>query len=665
MALHPRLLLIALVACLLMFCSDHTGDVQGDITSGATTIRAAGTTLCLDAPSSSNGATLQFNTCSTAKTQTFELVPVSTTAYDVHTSWGLCVDWQYSSSSGLQVLQRTCEGPSSVGQQWLVTGTVGSQSIEAGNAKGCLEQSGSSAVTEPCGGAHQSFALSSGPLDGGIPTTDAGTKAVVADFSGSSSAELALSSLPADNVAALSSPGTSISLPNLDIAAGHDGVLAVALFAESPLTSPWCKWGAIDHGIKFTQVHSVPGSSDTLYVGTFGHGDNLVIPGKQTLYCGWGNTAMVAVGAASFLGVHTWMAQYNPTVTFNSGTSTQPYVDVPTGPSHMSMAFMMHATSVATSLTAESQTLQWAVHGGLNAAMTTASGSGASVKHQFTLGSSSSWVAVGVDLANQPFNLEQRWMGPPSATSTQAPTGVQSASLTHFVVGTGADEYLTVGITSPGSLTGLKVTWDGQSLSQIDAFAIPGDSVPVCAHVTWQTNGGSSCGTSGSPTQPYLYWYGLSAPHPGNKTLSVTWTNDISGSLEPLVDVMALSFSEVDPSLPYQHISHANGVLSGKAGPVSLGISSDAATDMTLALLGNGGGSIWCDPTRTMNAPSVGHGIDFASTRAPGAQGGGTVTHTWTHGTGPESDGQTCAAVTTPASATPYGIIGFELLHAQ
>lgn len=197
-------------------------------------------------------------------------------------------------------------------------------------------------------------------------------------------------------------------------------------------------------------------------------------------------------------------------------------------------------------------------------------------------------------------------------------------------------------------------------MSQIDAFPIPSDTALYCTHTTWASN---SCDTYGANTQAYLYWYGLKLPHRGNKLLSVSWTNDLSGSLEPLVDAMALSFANVNQSKPYQNISHANGSVSD-AGPVSLQVASGGSNDMSVALIGDGGGVIWCNPTRTSNAPSTGHGIDFASSRAAGPSGGGTVTHSWTRGTGPADNQNTCSSVSGPTFAVNYGISGFDIVSS-
>jgi hypothetical protein len=197
-------------------------------------------------------------------------------------------------------------------------------------------------------------------------------------------------------------------------------------------------------------------------------------------------------------------------------------------------------------------------------------------------------------------------------------------------------------------------------MSQIDAYPIRNVTVSMCTHFTYQSNGASVCDTYGESTQPYLYWYGLELPHAGNKLLNVSWTNDLSGSLEPLIDAMALSFANVDQSRPYQNISHANGSLNGNAGPVSLHITSGGPDDMTVALMGNGG--VWCDPTQTSNVASVGHGIGIASSRASGPSGGGVVTHSWMHGTGPANNQSSCSSVTATTYPVIYGISGFDIV---
>jgi hypothetical protein len=48
-----------------------------------------------------------------------------------------------------------------------------------------------------------------------------------------------------------------------------------------------------------------------------------------------------------------------------------------------------------------------------------------------------------------------------------------------------------------------------------------------------------------------LSWYYLVAPHKGPNRLSVSWSNDFSGTPEPLVDVGAISFSGVDQTTPF------------------------------------------------------------------------------------------------------------------
>ena len=486
--------------------------------------------------------------------------------------------------------------------------------------------------------------------------------AVTLDYDGNSSVAVSLNSAAADNSAALSSPGTRISLPNLDIGSGQDGGLYVALFSQGmALRHPWCKWNV--RGVTLFKTVAVPGANDTIYLFSMTHGDTAAQIGKQNLVCGWRNASLAAVGAVSFKGIQTWPAQYSPAVTVNTGSGTQPLVDIPSGSNHMTMAFMMHASNVATTVTGQTQTLQWAISGKTpNGALTTAPGASGSVRHHFTLDASLPWAVVGIDLPNQPVNIDQRWLGHPTSAGNQPPSGVQSLTLHNFQVGSGADEYMMVGITSPGSLMNLQVTWDGQAMSQIDVYPIPNDTVPRCIHFTYQWNGASACDTYGASTQPYLYWYGLKLPHAGNKRLNLSWTNDLSGSLAPLIDAMALSFANVDQSTPYQNISHANGSVNGNAGPVSLQIKTGGSNNMTVALLGNGGGNIWCDPTQTSNVPSVGHGIGIASSRAPGPWGGGVVTHSWMHGTGPADNQSSCARVTATPYPFVYGISGFDIV---
>jgi hypothetical protein len=486
--------------------------------------------------------------------------------------------------------------------------------------------------------------------------------AVTLDYGGNSSVAVSLNSASADNSAALSSPGTSISLPNLDIGPGQDGGLYVALFSQgTTLSNPWCKWNV--RGVTLFKTVAVPGTNDTMYLFSMTHGDTAAQIGKQNLVCGWDNATLAAVGAVSFKGVQTWPAQYSPAVTVNTGSGTHPLIDISSGPNHMTLAFMMHATSLAAYVTGQTRTLQWAISGNTpNAALTTAPGASGSVRHQFILGASLPWVVVGIDLPNQPVNIDQRWLGLPASAGNQPPSGVQSLTLQNFQVGSGVNEYMVVGITSPGSLTNLQVTWDSQAMSQIDAYPIPNDTVAMCKHGTFQSNGASACDTYGTSTQPYLYWYGLKLPHEGNRLLNVSWTNDLSGSLEPLIDAMALSFANVDQSTPYQNTSHANGSLNGHAGPVSLRIKSGGPNDMTVALLGDGGGNIWCDPTQASNVPSVGHGIGIASSRAPGPSGGGVVTHSWMHGTGPANNESSCASVTSTTYSVIYGMSGFDIV---
>ncbi len=485
---------------------------------------------------------------------------------------------------------------------------------------------------------------------------------VTLDYSGNSSVAVSVNSTSTNNFAALSSPGTTISLPNLDIGPGQDGGLYVALFSQgTALRKPWCKWNV--RGLNLFKTVAVPSTNDTIYLFSMTHGDSAAQIGKQNLLCGWDNASLAAVGAISFKGIQTWPAQYSPSVTVNTGFGTQPLIDIPSGSNHMTMAFMMHAGNVATSLKGHTKTLQWAISGKTpNGALMTAPGASGFVRHQFTLGASLPWAVVGIDLPNQPVNIDQRWLGLPTSAGDQPPSGVQSLTLHNFEVGGGANEYMVVGITSPGSLMKLQVTWDSQAMSQIDAYPIRNAAVPMCTHGTFQSNGASACDTYGASTQAYLYWYGLKLPHAGNKLLNVSWTNDLSGSMAPLIDAMALSFANVDQSTPYQNVTHANGSVKGNAGPASLRIPSGGSNNMTVALLGNGGGNIWCDPTQTSNVPSVGHGIDIASSRAPGPAGGGVVTHSWMHGAGPANNRSGCSSVTATANSVVYGISGFDIV---
>jgi hypothetical protein len=235
------------------------------------------------------------------------------------------------------------------------------------------------------------------------------------------------------------------------------------------------------------------------------------------------------------------------------------------------------------------------------------------------------WGGVGVDIPVAPANY----------ISAYLPKGAQSVDLTSFVVGSGANEALFVGITSPGQLN-MTVTWDGQALSQLDAYPVP--------------NGFVDCHTGGCQTQGHLYWYFLAAPHPGNRVLNVSWTNTTANWGDPIVDIGVISFSGVNQTTPFSSITHSSGLDDGVDSPVDSITIPSAAGDETVALWSSVNMEA-CKWNQTPNWPTDGHGIDNESSRAAGTPGSNT--HSLVHA------GSVCG-ISAPSGGY-WGMSGFNI----
>jgi hypothetical protein len=244
---------------------------------------------------------------------------------------------------------------------------------------------------------------------------------------------------------------------------------------------------------------------------------------------------------------------------------------------------------------------------------------------------SSAWGAVVVDIPVAPTNYinYHLLMG-------------NEVNLDSFVVGSGPNEALFVGITSPGALRGLHVIWGDQSLTQLDAFPIP-NAVVGCAH-------NSHC--SEIP-HAHIYWYYLLNPQPGNHRLNVSWASDTTGWGEPLVDVGAVSFSGVDLADPVSSISHSYGLDVVADSVDSLTVPTRPG-DETLALWG----SIYVDACNWNQIPIVpgdGHGIGYEASRADSTSYANT--HSIVHGA------WSCDPILFPVGY--WGMAGFNIRAAD
>jgi hypothetical protein len=309
-------------------------------------------------------------------------------------------------------------------------------------------------------------------------------------------------------------------------------------------------------GDKFVQLQKSNSNGDTVYILYRGHDNLSVLPGSNSIDCSWDNSANVNLGASAFYNVDNTIAEFYHK-TAPADTSSFPSVITSSTPGDLIFG----------------------------------------------------WGGVGEDIPVAPANY----------ISAYLLHGAQSVDLTSFTVGPGANEAMFVGITSPGPLNAT-VTWDGQALSLLDTYPVPGGMV------------GCNGNGPGCPTQAQLYWYFLTAPHPGNKVLNVTWTNTTSYYGEPIVDIGAVSFSGVNQATPFSSITHSSGDDGGGANPVDSITIPTAPGDETVALWG----SIYaegCSWNQTPNWPVDGHGINSLSSRAGGTSGNNT--HSLHHG-GPQ-----------------------------
>jgi hypothetical protein len=344
--------------------------------------------------------------------------------------------------------------------------------------------------------------------------------------------------------------GTSVSLTNFTIAESHPNQV-VYLALVSKGGANLANVRCDRDGATFVLLRQSDWNGDTVYIFYRGHGNLSVLPGGASIDCSWDNSATVDLGAAAFYNVDNSAAEFYPTAAA-VGTSSFPRVGPSGKPGNMIFG----------------------------------------------------WGGVGVDIPVTPANY----------ISAYLLHGAQSVDLTSFVVGSGANEAMFVGITSPGPLE-VTVTWDGQALSLLDAYPVP--------------NGIVRCHDNTCQTQAYLYWYYLTSPRPGNRVLHVSWTNKSSNWGMPIVDIGAISFSGVNQKTPFSSITHSSGDDSSVASPVDSITIPTAPGDETVALWG----SIYmegCNWNQTPNWPLDGHGIGSMSSRAAGTTNRNT--HSLRHG---------------------------------
>jgi hypothetical protein len=460
-----------------------------------------------------------------------------------------------------------------------------------------------------------------------ISHADTASSSVGADYSGASIAVTANWSGTNQNTVAT---GTSVSLTSFTVGSGPNEALYVALTSQATtLTSPSCVRNTTEVlNLQATYTWNAS-NNDSIYIFYLGHGSGFVQAGTQTISCSWSNSATVAIGAASFYNVDTYRAQYLPSIVTAGTISSSPQIGIPSATSNATLAVMMRGTASSVLFDSRGPVSPpaqevWAYNttDSNNSVATQAAGA-TSVTHQWDLTGSAPWAAVGIDIPAAQSNFIDVFVG----GVPRGVSGARSVDLSTFIVGSGSSEAMFVAVTSPGALADLAVTWDAggvspQSMSQVDVYSIPGGSVPYCAAF-----GGDTCITSGSPTQAHLYWYSLIAPHSGNHVLNVSWTNDLSGSAEPLVDVGAISFSGVDQSVPALQLTHSAGYDSAVNSHDSITINT-AVGDETVALWGSIHGDA-CDWNQTANWPHSGHGIASDSSRAAGT--GTSNTHSLVH----------------------------------
>jgi hypothetical protein len=335
--------------------------------------------------------------------------------------------------------------------------------------------------------------------------------------------------------------GTSVSLTNFTIVGSHPNQV-VYLALVSKGATDLGNVRCVRGGAPHVLVQKSDWNGDTVYILYRGHGNLSVLPGSDPIDCSWDNRATVNLGAVAFYNVDNSAAEFYSKAA-SADTSSFPSVVASSTPGNLIFG----------------------------------------------------WGAVGVDIPVAPANY----------ISAYLLHGAQSVDLTSFVVGSGANEAMFVGITSPGPLNAT-VTWDGQALSLLDTFPIPNALV------------GCDSSGSGCPTQAHLYWYFMAAPHPGNRVLHVSWTNTTSHWGEPIVDIGAISFSGVNQTTPVSSITHSSGLDDGVDSPVDSITIPTAAGDETVALWGSINMEA-CKWNQTPNWPTDGHGIGSLSSRAAGA----------------------------------------------
>jgi hypothetical protein len=366
--------------------------------------------------------------------------------------------------------------------------------------------------------------------------------------------------------------GTSVSLTNFTIAGSHPNQVVYLALVSKGATDLANVRCRRGGDPNHKLVQKSDWNGDTVYIFYRGHGNLSVLPGSDPITCSWDNTATVDLGAAAFYNVDHSAAEFESKAA-PADTSSFPSVRASRSPGNRIFG----------------------------------------------------WGAVGVDIPVAPANYISAYLS----------WGAQSVDLTSFVVGSGANEAMFVGITSPGPLDAT-VKWDDQALSLLDAYPVPGGFV--------------GCNGNGCTTQGHLYWYFLAAPHPGNRVLNVSWTNTTSHWGAPIVAIGAISFSGVNQTTPVSSITHSSGLDDGVDSPVNSITIPTAPGDFTVALWG----SVHmegCKWNQTPNWPTDGHGINSLSSRAAGTSTSNT--HSLIHA------GSACG---TPVPSGGYwGMSGFNI----
>jgi hypothetical protein len=366
--------------------------------------------------------------------------------------------------------------------------------------------------------------------------------------------------------------GTSVSLTNFTIAGSHPNQVVYLALVSKGATDLANVRCRRGGDPNHKLVQKSDWNGDTVYIFYRGHGNLSVLPGSDPITCSWDNNATVDLGAAAFYNVDHSAAEFESKAA-PADTSSFPSVGASRSPGNRIFG----------------------------------------------------WGAVGVDIPVAPANYISAYLS----------WGAQSVDLTSFVVGSGANEAMFVGITSPGPLDAT-VKWDDQALSLLDAYPVPGGFV--------------GCNGNGCTTQGHLYWYFLAAPHPGNRVLNVSWTNTTSHWGAPIVDIGAISFSGVNQTTPVSSITHSSGLDDGVDSPVNSITIPTAPGDETVALWG----SVHmegCKWNQTPNWPTDGHGINSLSSRAAGTSTSNT--HSLIHA------GSACG-ISVPSGGY-WGMSGFNI----